>query len=399
MKVWTRSLALITAMGALLFIIGACSSAEAPSAPDASAAPTAAPVAKQAAGAGTTGQQPALPVAATAAPVEETVYLTAPESDPQRGGWLEYGFAANPPHLDMHQSGTTNNCSPQCPLFDLLVMNDPTDPGRGIIAQGLAKSWEVSSDGKTFTFPLREGVVFHDGAPMTSADVQATFDRIIFPPDHVSSRRQALFSAVADDGVQAPDDFTFRLVLEEPRAADFILNAFATGFNVIVRKQTLDDNNSDLRTIPNYPGTGPYRYVEHRDAEFWKIEANPDYWNPNLPYLDGINVYHMPDAQTKIAAFLAKKSDYARVIDPKSYHDWLADTPEGMKLHRYAQTTVQGIWMKQDTEGPLERRPRAKGNQPDHRSRRDGRQRLQDRVPQRLRLRLHIQMESMGIVL
>lgn len=346
-------------IGAIALALTACSSApqatqeEAP-ATASQAAPTA-PTSKQAAGAGTTGQQPALPAAATPAPAMQvdTAYLMAPEDGPQRGGWLEYGFAANPPHLDMHQSGTTNNCTPQCPLFDLLVMNDPTDPDRGIIAQGLARSWEISPDSATFTFPLREGVKFHDGADMTAADVKATFDRIIFPPDHVSSRRQALFSAVTDDGVQAPDDYTFRLVLKEPRPADFILNSLANGFNVIVRKQTLDDNNSDLRTIPNYPGTGPYRYVEHRDAEFWKIEANPDYWNPELPYLDGINVYHMPDAQTKIAAFLAKQSDYARVLDPKSYHDWLADTPDGMKLHRYSQTTVQGIWMKQDTGGPL----------------------------------------------
>ena len=348
-------------IGAIALALTACSSApqatqeEAPAAASQAAPAPAAPTSKQAAGAGTTGQQPALPAAATPAPAMEveTAYLMAPEDGPQRGGWLEYGFAANPPHLDMHQSGTTNNCTPQCPLFDLLVMNDPTDPDRGIIAQGLAMSWEISPDSTTFTFPLREGVRFHDGADMTSADVKATFDRIIFPPDHVSSRRQALFSAVADDGVQAPDDYTFRLVLKEPRPADFILNSLANGFNVIVRKQTLDDNNSDLRTIPNYPGTGPYRYLEHRDAEFWKIEANPDYWNPELPYLDGINVYHMPDAQTKIAAFLAKQSDYARVLDPKSYHDWLADTPEGMKLHRYSQTTVQGIWMKQDTGGPL----------------------------------------------
>lgn len=346
-------------IGAIALALTACSSApqatqeEAPA--TASQAAPVAPTSKQAAGAGTTGQQPALPAAATPAPAMQidTAYLMAPEDGPQRGGWLEYGFAANPPHLDMHQSGTTNNCTPQCPLFDLLVMNDPTDPDRGIIAQGLARSWEISPDSATFTFPLREGVKFHDGADMTAADVKATFDRIIFPPDHVSSRRQALFSAVADDGVQAPDDYTFRLVLKEPRPADFILNSLANGFNVIVRKQTLDDNNSDLRTIPNYPGTGPYRYVEHRDAEFWKIEANPDYWNPELPYLDGINVYHMPDAQTKIAAFLAKQSDYARVLDPKSYHDWLADTPDGMKLHRYSQTTVQGIWMKQDTGGPL----------------------------------------------
>ena len=362
MKRYIKTLLPLMAIVALVMALAACSSAEepapaaaAPAAQQAApAAPTAAPVAKQAAGAGTTGQQPALPKAAAPAPApaeveeEEGVYLMAPEDSPQRGGWLEYAFVANPPHLDLHQSGTTNNCTPQCPLFDLLVMNDPTDSGRGIIAQGLAESWEVSADGKTFTFPLREGVVFHDGSPMTSADVKATFDRIIFPPDHVSSRRQALFAAVADDGVQAPDENTFQLVLEEPRAADFILNAFATGFNVIVRKQTLEDNDYDLRTLPDYPGTGPYRYKEHRDAEFWKIEANPDYWNPNLPYMDGINVYHMPDTQARIAAFLAKKSDYSRVIDPKSYHEWLADTPEGMKIHRYAQTTVQGIWMKQD---------------------------------------------------
>ena len=330
-----KTLLLLLAIVASVMALVACSSAaeparEAPAAPAqaAPAAPTAAPVAKQAAGAGTTGQQPALPAAATPEPVmeEETVYLTAPEDSPQRGGWLEYAFVSNPPHLDMHQSGTTNNCTPQCPLFDLLVMNDPTDSGRGIIAQGLAKSWEVSPDGKTFTFPLREGVVFHDGAAMTSADVKATFDRIIFPPDHVSSRRQALFAAVADDGVKAPDENTFQLVLEEPRAADFILNAFATGFNVIVRKQTLEENDYDLRNIPDYPGTGPYRYSEHRDAEFWKIEANPDYWNPNLPYLDGINVYHMPDTQARIAAFLAKKSDYSGLST-------LSHTMNGWRTH------------------------------------------------------------------
>ncbi len=352
----TTALLLTLILGGLTLLIVACAGSEeaapAASQPEPAAAQaTAAPVSKQAAGAGTTGQQPALPAAATPVPVADASYLKAPEADAATGGWLEYGFAANPPHLDMHQSGTTNNCTPQCPMFDLLVMNDPTDPERGIITQGLATSWEVSSDGRTFTFPLRQGVVFHDGAPMTSADVKATFDRIIFPPDHVSSRRQALFAAV--DTVEAPDAHTVVFNLSEARPADFILNAFATGFNVIVRKQTLDDNNSDLRTIPNYPGTGPFRYVEHRDAEFWKIEKNPDYWNPNLPYLDGINVYHMPDAQTKIAAFLAKKSDWARVIDPKSYHDWTADTPEGMRIHRYSQTTVQGMWMKQDAGGPL----------------------------------------------
>ena len=212
-----------------------------------------------------------------------------------------------------------------------------------------------------------------DGADMTSADVKATFDRIIFPPDHVSSRRQALFAAVAADGVQAPDEHTFQLVLEEPRAADFILNAFATGFNVIVRKQTLEDNDYDLRTIPDYPGTGPYRYNEHRDAEFWKIEANPDYWNPNLPYMDGINVYHIPDTQARIAAFLAKKSDYSRVIEPQVLPR-VAGRPAGW--YETAPVRADNGTGHLDETGygrSFERCPRAKGDQPDYRPRRDGR--------------------------
>ena len=288
MKRYIKTLLPITAILALVLAAIACSSADeaAPAAPAAQQAAPAAPTAAPAAvSAPTSTPPPSVPKVAE--PQEADATLGPPESNAKRGGFLNYGWVASPPHLDLHQSGTTNNCTPQCPLYDLLVMNDPTDQARSIINAGLAHSWEVSSDGKDFTFKLREGVKFHDGADMTSADVKATFDRIIFPPDHVSSRRQTLFTSV--ESVEAPDDFTVSFMLKEARSAGYILQSIASGFNVIVRKQTLDDSGSDLRKIPDYPGTGPFRYVSHIDAEEWRTEKFPDYWNPELPYLDGIN--------------------------------------------------------------------------------------------------------------
>ena len=61
-----------------------------------------------------------------------------------------------------------------------------------------------------------------------------------------------------------------------------MLAAFACGWNVIVRKQTLEDNNYNLRRVMNYPGTGPFRHVRRVDKEVWVMEKNRDYWNEGL---------------------------------------------------------------------------------------------------------------------
>jgi peptide/nickel transport system substrate-binding protein len=354
MKRYIKTLLPITAILALVLAAIACSSADeaAPAAPAAQQAAPAAPTAAPAAvSAPTSTPPPSVPKVAE--PQEADATLGPPESNAKRGGFLNYGWVASPPHLDLHQSGTTNNCTPQCPLYDLLVMNDPTDQARSIINAGLAHSWEVSSDGKDFTFKLREGVKFHDGADMTSADVKATFDRIIFPPDHVSSRRQTLFTSV--ESVEAPDDFTVSFMLKEARSAGYILQSIASGFNVIVRKQTLDDSGSDLRKIPDYPGTGPFRYVSHIDAEEWRTEKFPDYWNPELPYLDGINTFHIcAFCQQLVAAFIANQIDYARGIDPKTWLEWQTSPPEGTTTVRFPQTTVIAAFINQANEGPLQ---------------------------------------------
>src|SRR5579864_8789136 len=197
--------------------------------------------------------------------------LAAPEPNPKRGGMLRYGITMRPPHFDVHQSGTINSLASQAVQFDNLVRRDPRDSGKTIIPD-LAHSWEIAKDGKTYTFHLRQGVQFHDGAELTSDDVKATFDRISKPPQGVSIPRSVLFRAVSE--ISAPDKYTVQFKLAEPRPVNFIMSAIASGWNVIVRKKTLEDNNYNLRKVEFYPGTGPFKSVKRVENESWQFERN-----------------------------------------------------------------------------------------------------------------------------
>src|SRR5438445_8859689 len=242
--------------------------------------------------------------------------LRAPEPNTKRGGVLRYGVASAPAHFDVQQSGTVSNMCTQGCMYDNLIRRDPRDSGQTIIPD-LAHSWEVSADKKTYTFFLRKGVKFHDGGGFTAEDVKATYQRIIWPPAGVSIPRTPLFAAVSEINVRDPYVIEFKL--SEARPEKFMLGAFASGWNIIVRKKTLEENNYNLRQVMNYPGTGPFRHVKRVDKEVWVMERNPDYWNEGLPYLDGVAFYHLtPWAPEVGASLLAGKVDYARAVDPVS---------------------------------------------------------------------------------
>src|SRR5262245_4691849 len=240
--------------------------------------------------------------------------LAAPEPNPKSGGVLRYGITMRPPHFDFQQSGTINNLGSQGCMFDNLVRRDPRDSGKTIIPD-LAHSWEISKDGKTYTFMLRKDVQFHDGAELTSEDVKATFDRISKPPQGISIPRSILFAAVEE--IKAPDKHTVQFKLSAPRPPDFIMGAIASGWNGIVRKKTLEDNQYNLRRVVDIPGTGPFKSKRRVENEVWVMEKNPNYWNKGLPYLDGIEFYHaLPFSPELGSAILSGRVDYARILDP-----------------------------------------------------------------------------------
>lgn len=265
--------------------------------------------------------------------------LRASDPNPRYGGTLRFAIHSSPAHFDIHQSGTVANIGPQGPMYDNLIRLDPRD-GQTIIPD-LAWKWEIAPDGKTYTFFLRKGVKFHDGADFTADDVKATFSRIVWPPKGVVIPRTPLFSAVSEINVLDPYRVQFRL--SEPRPSAFILGAIASGWNVIVRKKTLEENDGNLRQVMNYPGTGPFRHVSRRDKEVWILEKNPNYWNKGLPYLDRVETYHLPPFSLEIAsALLAGKVDYARILDPVTGRK-VKETP-GMSAVEFNQSVIIAVW-------------------------------------------------------
>ena len=274
--------------------------------------------------------------------------LAAPEANPKSGGVLRYGITMRPPHFDMHQSGTVNNLGSQGCMYDNLIRRNPIDSGQTIIPD-LAHSWDISKDGMTYTFFLRKGVMFSDGAELTSADVKATFDRIVNPPSGINVPRSTLFKTVKE--ITAPDKYTVVFQLAVPRPPSFIMAAIASGWNVIVRKQTLEDNNYNLRKTLDVPGTGPFRSVRRVEQEVWVMEKNKDYWNDGLPYLDGIEFYHaLPFSPELGSSLLAGRMDYARLIDPVTRKE--VDKRDGMTGVDYYQSVIQATWMNAK-KGPL----------------------------------------------
>ena len=94
------------------------------------------------------------------------------QEQPHYGGILRIALAADPPSLDMHQEQTFAVCQPMGAIYNTLIQFDPHDHAQ--IIGDLAKSWTVSDDYLTYTFTLHEGVKFHDGSELTSADVKAS---------------------------------------------------------------------------------------------------------------------------------------------------------------------------------------------------------------------------------
>src|SRR3954470_13751316 len=267
--------------------------------------------------------------------------LAAPEPNAKRGGTLRYGISMRPPHFDIHQSGTINNLGSQACIFDNLIRRDPRDSGKTIIPD-LAHSWEIAKDGKTYTFHLRQGVQFHDGTDFTSADIKATFARIAKQPSGVSIPRTPLFRAVSE--INARDKYTVEFKLAAPRSVNFMMSAFASGWNVIFSKKTLEENNYDLRKLLNIPGTGPFKTQRRVENEIWVMERNPNYWNKGLPYLDGIEFYHLlPFSPELGSAILSGRVDYARALDPATARK-AAATP-GLSTAKFYQSVIHATWL------------------------------------------------------
>jgi peptide/nickel transport system substrate-binding protein len=230
--------------------------------------------------------------------------LMSPDPNPKRGGEVKTAWGATTKHYDIHQGGAPHILTS---FYNKLIGLDPTR-GLAEITPELATSWDIASDGMSFTFDLREGVKFHDGSDFNADDVVATFDRIIFPEKYegMISTSKSLFDAI--DAVEKVDDFTVKFTLKEPRVWQFDL--FSSTGAVVYPSDFLEANNYDIRTVIA-PGTGPFKFVKENKEEFWQFEANANYWNPELPYVDAVKMQHVPSWTDRGTAVLTGNADFS----------------------------------------------------------------------------------------
>src|SRR6266852_1515379 len=107
------------------------------------------------------------------------------QDKPRHGGELVFLVPSEPPSYDGHREGTFGVVHPLAPHYNTLLRIDPTDRTGTRPVPDLAESWTIAPDGLTYTLRLRQGVRFHDGSPMTSRDVKASYDKIVSPPAEI----------------------------------------------------------------------------------------------------------------------------------------------------------------------------------------------------------------------
>jgi len=224
------------------------------------------------------------------------------QDKPRHGGELIFVVPSEPPTYDAHQEETFGVMHPMGPHYNTLLRVDPSDRTGTKPVGDLAESWTISKEGLVYTFKLRKGVKFHDGSEMTSKDVKASYDKIIFPPQGMKSSRATSYQSV--EVVEAPDPYTVRFRLKWPESS-LLLN-LASPWNWIYKADILA---KDIRWYEkNVMGTGPFTFVEHVRGSHWVGKKNPNYWDKGKPYLDGYRAIFISNSSAQVAAVRGERA-------------------------------------------------------------------------------------------
>jgi peptide/nickel transport system substrate-binding protein len=229
--------------------------------------------------------------------------LARQDGTPTPGGILKVGLQADPTALDPHKQSLTAIWHVIEHIYNGLTRITTPDL---TVEPGLAEGWEISEDGTSYMFVLREGVTFHDGTPLKASDVKFTFERLV-DPETASTSASELASMKS---IEATDDRTVVITLNAPDAA-FLTN-LAQPALVIYSEAFVKANNNDISQVAM--GTGPFKFVEYVPNTRIVLEKNPNYWEEGLPYLDGIEMTIAADDTSRTAAIVSGAVDFIEYV-------------------------------------------------------------------------------------
>lgn len=225
--------------------------------------------------------------------------VAAQDGTPQSGGTLNVVIQPEPPSLmlGLFQNGPTQMVGGD--IYESLLRYDHELQPTG----QLAESWEISEDGLTYTFKLREGVVFHDGEPFTSEDV--AFSMGVFLKE-VHSRMGQYMQYV--ESIETPDDLTVVFNLNE--AFGPFIGIFEPGTAPMIPQHIYEGTDFANNEMNNTPiGTGPFKFEEWERGSYIHLVKNEDYYMDGKPYVDEVYYHVIPDAASRAVAYETGKVD------------------------------------------------------------------------------------------
>lgn len=291
---------------------------------------------------------PAPPPAAVSKAPGEAAFLPGYEKRaPENGGTFTRPIPVEPVTLNPVVASDQVSFLVYKWIFDPLIDMDEKMEPTGV----LARSWEVSPDGRTLTFHLREDVSWHDGKPFTAEDVLFTYRACMDPAVDAVNKRPT-FAEV--QSVQAPDPHTVVVTWKVPYAPGL------AAWNLYILPRHLYDyppgkgaafNQNPLNARP--VGTGPFRFVEWRRGEAVVLEANPAYFR-GRPHLDRLVFRILPQAETQLAAYRTGTLDMT-TLSPEQWEEVRKDRAflEGSSVFEYPTRQFFYIGWNLDGSVPL----------------------------------------------
>jgi peptide/nickel transport system substrate-binding protein len=228
---------------------------------------------------------------------------------PKRGGTFRVRINQSPVHFDPHQTVAYSTMVPLSFAYSRLVRvkaGSTVVPGTQPIEGDLTDSFEQQGE-TVYVFKLRKGVRWHSKPPvagreLTAEDVKYTYDRFLAMK---GTGNRAVLEMV--DKVEAPDKYTVKFTLKEPNV--WFVDRLASTPTWIIARECVE-KHGDLKKWESVVGTGPWMLERYEPNTRLNFVRNPNYFQPDLPYVDAVELTVDPDPASAFATFVAGKYDF-----------------------------------------------------------------------------------------
>lgn len=232
--------------------------------------------------------------------------------------WVQ---AADVTSLDPHVGKETPAVTVTCQIFDtLLTMDENNEP-----SPCLAESYKQIDD-KTWEFKLRDDVKFHDGEPMTAEDVVFSINR---------ARKSNYVSYVVDAISEVKADGDYKVIIKTKEPYSPLLSNLTVPFTAIVPKHIVEKDEAGFQKNPI--GTGAYKFVEWKQGEYTKLEANEDYFQ-GAPKTKNLEMRVVPEASQRVIAIETGEADLAYTVSANDANR--VEEDENLQLFKGASQSV-----------------------------------------------------------